>query len=118
MKHNTCPNCGAAMILHDYGWHMWHCDYCGTEVNDAGQIIVRVENPKIRIAASKVMVDKMMLELYPEEVKKHAKMNMCKQLAEFLFENDCVDFEEMFDPVLAQQVYFGKFRYVDKGAKL
>lgn len=43
---------------------------------------------------------------------------MCEQLAEFLLENDCVDFEEMFDPVLDQQVYFGKFRYVDKGVKL
>ena len=117
MKHNICPNCGAAMILDGYGYR-WHCDYCGTEVDDMGQIIVRVENPKIRVAASKVIVDKMMLELYPEEVEKHTKLEMCNQLAEFLLENDCVDFEEEFDPVLAQQVYFGKFRYVDKGAKL
>lgn len=115
MKHNTCPNCGAAMILNGY---RWHCDYCGTEVDDMGQIIVRVENPKIRIAASRVMVDEMMLELYPEEVEKHAKMETCRQLAEFLFENNCVDFEEEFDPVLCQQVYHGKFRYVDKGVKL
>ena len=107
MKHNICPNCGAAMISDGY---RWHCDYCGTEVDDMGQIIVRVENPKIKIAASKVAVDRMMLELYPEVVKNHAKMEMCRQLAKFLLENDCVDFEEMFDPVLAQQVYFGKFR--------
>lgn len=115
MKHNTCPNCGAAMILNGY---RWHCDYCGTEVDDMGQIIVRVENPKIKVAASRIAIDRWALELYPEEAKKNVKLRMCRQLAEFLLENDCVDFEEMFDPVLAQQVYFGKFRYVDKGEKL
>lgn len=115
MKHNICPNCGAAMISDGY---RWHCDYCGTEVDDMGQIIVRVENPKIKVAASRVVVDKWALELYPEEVKKNAKLRMCNQLAEFLLANDCVDFEEEFDPVTSQQVYHSKFRYVDKGVKL
>lgn len=116
MKNNTCPNCGAAMILSGY---RWHCDYCGIEVDDMGKMIVRADNPKIKVAVSKVAVDnRWALELYPEDVKKYAKLETCKRLADFLFENDCVDFEEMFDPVLAQQVYFGKFRYVDKGQKL
>lgn len=115
MKNNTCPNCGAAMVISGY---KWHCDYCGTEVDDMGKIIVRVENPKIKVAYTKIGVDRMMLELDPEIVEKHVKLKSCQDLAVFLLNNDCVDFDTSYDPVLNQQLYLARFRYVDKGVKL
>lgn len=115
MKNNTCPNCGAAMGCYPFGWH---CDYCGTEVDRAGEVIFKVENPKIKVAQSKVFVDACFVKDSPQEVVKYAKMHSCHKLAQFLFENDCIDFDSVYDPATNQHIFRAKFRYVDKGEKL
>lgn len=116
MKNNTCPNCGAAMAINGL---FFHCDYCGTEVDSMGEIIVHVEHPKIKVAQSKVRFDKDFADSAAKElVEKYIKMNLCEKIAEFLFDNDCVDIDSTYDPVQRQYIFRSKFRYVDKGEKL
>lgn len=116
MNTNNCPSCGAAMIYKNM--FRWHCDYCGTEVDDVTQTVIRVERPDVKIAKAKVAIDHWVLESYPEEAERAAKMDTCTKLAQFLMDNDCVDFDTSYDPVLNQQLYLARFRYVDKGVKL
>ena len=115
MKNNTCPNCGAAMTINGL---FFHCDYCGTEIDRDGVVLLKKENPKIKVARSKIAIDTCWVDSNPQEAEKYATMCSCRKLAQFLFENNCVDFESAYDPVLHQHVFLAKFRYVDKGEKL
>lgn len=115
MKSNTCPNCGAAMAINGL---FFHCDYCGTEIDRDGVVLFKKENPKIKVAQSKVTIDTCFVDSNPREAVEYARKYSCHKLAQFLFENDCVNFESAYDPIMHQHVFLAKFRYVDKGEKL
>lgn len=115
MKHNICPNCGAAMILDGY---RWHCDYCGTEVDDMGQIIVHVDRPGIRIARANMIVNKDLFYSYPSDIDYHIKKDLCYQLAEFIMQNGGVSIDIDDNTYTNEVLYSAKVRFLDKETKL
>lgn len=112
---NVCPNCGATMIISGY---RWHCDYCGTEVDNMEQVIVRVDRPGMRIARAKTIVNKELFYSYPSDIEDHIKKDLCYKLAEFIMQNGGVSIDIENDPCTNEVLYSAKVRFLDKETKL
>lgn len=111
---NICPNCGASMSDRGY---KYHCDYCGTEVDQQTLAVLHIE-PSVRIASSKQIVDAEMYHLYPNDVEQTMRKGLCEQLARLIMEHGAIQVETEYDPCTNNIIFSSKIRFLDSDFKI